>query len=52
MLKFTYYNTEKDWFHFAKRNLRNLFPNVCDRARFNKTKLNILYLIKNYRFLI
>lgn len=40
MLEFTYYNTEKI------DNLKDLFPNICNRIRFNRTKHNLYSTIK------
>ena len=38
-------DSEKAWFYFVKKNLRDLFPNICDRTRFNKTKRNLYKVI-------
>ena len=38
-------DSEKAWFYFVKNNLRDLFPNICDRTRFNKTKRNLYKVI-------
>ena len=34
-------DSEKAWFNFVKRNLRHLFPQMCDRTRFNRTRRNL-----------
>ena len=31
---------------FCKKNLKDLFPNICDRTRFNRTKRNLYAVIK------
>ncbi|MDU1404073.1 MAG: IS982 family transposase, partial [Clostridium sp.] len=33
-------DSEKAWFYFVKKNFKDLFPNICDRTRFNRTKRN------------
>ena len=35
-------DSEKAWFNFVRRNLRHLFPKMCDRTRFNRTRRNLL----------
>lgn len=39
-------DSEKAWFYFVKKNLKDLFPNICDRSRFNRTKRNLYSVIK------
>lgn len=39
-------NSEKAWFYFVKKNFKDLFPNICDRTRFNRTKRNLYSAIK------
>ncbi|AIY79551.1 transposase IS4 family protein [Clostridium botulinum 202F] len=39
-------DSEKAWFYFVKKNLKDLFPNICDRTRFNRTKCNLYAVIK------
>lgn len=34
-------DSEKSFFSFLKREYKNLFPNMCDRTRFNRTKRNL-----------
>lgn len=36
---------EKAWFYFVKKNFKDLFPNICDRTRFNRTKRNLYKII-------
>lgn len=33
---------ENAWYSFVKRNYRHLFPNLCCRTRFNRTRRNLL----------
>lgn len=37
--------SEKAWFDFVKKNYRDLFPNIGDRTRFNRTKRNLYKVI-------
>ena len=39
-------DSEKAWFYFVKKNFKDLFPNICDRTRFNRTKRNLYSTIK------
>lgn len=39
-------NSENAWFYFVKKNFKDLFPNICDRSRFNRTKRNLYLVIK------
>ena len=39
-------DSENAWFNFVKRNYKDLFPNIGDRSRFNRTKRNLYTLIK------
>ena len=39
-------DSEKAWFYFVKKNLKDLFPNICDRTIFNRTKWNLYLVIK------
>ena len=34
-------DSEKAWFYFVKKNYKDLFPDICDRTRFNRTKRNL-----------
>jgi hypothetical protein len=38
-------DSEKAWFYFVKKNYKDLFPNICDRTRFNRTKRNLYKII-------
>ena len=40
-------DSEKAWFYFVKKNLKDLFSNICDRTRFNRTKRNLYTVINN-----
>lgn len=35
-------DSENAWFCFVKRNYRHLFPNLCSRSRFNRTRRALL----------
>ncbi len=35
-------DSENAWYSFVKRNYRHLFPNLCCRTRFNRTRRNLL----------
>ena len=37
--------SEKAWFNFVKKNYCDLFPNIGDRTRFNRTKRNLYKVI-------
>lgn len=39
-------DSEKAWFYFVKKNFKDLFPNIGDRTRFNRTKRNLYAVIK------
>lgn len=39
-------DSEKAWFFFVKKNFKDLFPNIGDRTRFNRTKRNLFMVIK------
>lgn len=42
-------DSEKAWFGFCKKNLRDLFPKFCDRTRFNRTRRNLHSIIDEIR---
>lgn len=42
-------DSEKAWFGFCKKNLRDLFPKFCDRTRFNRTRRNLHLIIEEIR---
>lgn len=35
-------DSENAWFSFVKKNYRHLFPNLCSRSRFNRTRRALL----------
>ena len=35
-------DSEKAWYSFIKKNYRHLFPRMCDRSQFNRTRRNLL----------
>lgn len=35
-------DSENAWFSFIKKNYRHLFPNLCSRSRFNRTRRSLL----------
>lgn len=40
---------EKSFFNLLKRESQYLFPTLCDRTRFNRTKRNLYAVIENIR---
>lgn len=42
-------DSENAWFHFARKNLRDLFPKFCERSRFNRTRKNLHAVIEEIR---
>ena len=42
-------DSENAWYSFVKRNYRNLFPNLCCRTRFNRTRRNLLQVTELLR---
>jgi hypothetical protein len=42
-------DSEKAWFGFCKKNMRDLFPRFCDRTRFNRTRRNLHAVIEEIR---
>ena len=36
-------DSENAWFSFVKKNYRHLFPNLCSRSRFNRTRRALLH---------
>ena len=36
------FDSEKAWYSFVKKNYRHLFPRMCDRSQFNRTRRNLL----------
>ena len=41
--------SENAWYSFVKRNYRHLFPNLCCRTRFNRTRRNLLQVTELLR---
>ena len=35
-------DSEKAWYSLVKKNFRHLFPRMCDRSQFNRTRRNLL----------
>ena len=42
-------DSEKAWLSFVSRNLRDLFPQMTDRSRFNRVKRNLAWAIQHVR---
>ena len=42
-------DSEKAWYSFVKRNYRHLFPDLCSRTRFNRTRRNLLQITELLR---
>ncbi len=42
-------DSENAWYSFVKRNYRHLFPNLCCRTRFNRTRRNLLQVTELLR---
>ena len=42
-------NFENAWYSFVKRNYRHLFPNLCCRTRFNRSRRNLLQVTELLR---
>ena len=43
-------DSENAWFSFVKRNYRHLFPQLCSRSRFNRTRRAFLIASKEEYF--
>ncbi len=41
--------SEKDWMSFVRKNYKHLFPNLCDRTRFKRTRSNLSSVIEAIR---
>ena len=41
--------SEKSWMGFVRKNYKHLFPNLCDRTRFNRTRRNLSSVIEAIR---
>lgn len=42
-------DSEKAWYSFVKRNYRHLFPSLCSRSRFNRTRRALLQVTELIR---
>jgi IS5 family transposase len=42
-------DSEKAWLSFVAKNMRDLFPNICERSRFNRVKRNLVRVIEHMR---
>ena len=42
-------DSENAWYSFVKRNYRHLFPNLCCRTRFNRTRRALLQVTELLR---
>ncbi|WP_058485035.1 IS982 family transposase [Defluviitalea phaphyphila] len=42
-------DSENAWFKFVKKNFKDLFPKLCDRSRFNRTRKNLSSVIDEVR---
>lgn len=42
-------DSENVWYSFAKRNYRHLFPRLCCRTRFNRTRRALLQMTELFR---
>lgn len=42
-------DSENAWFGFCKKNMKDLFPRLCDRTRFNRTRRNLHAVIEEIR---
>jgi len=42
-------DSEKAWLSFVSKNMRELFPNMCERSRFNRVRRNLVRVIEHIR---
>jgi len=42
-------DSEKAWLAFVSKNMRDLFPRMCERSRFNRIRRNLIKAIENIR---
>ena len=42
-------DSEKAWHGFITKNAKNLFPKMCERSRFNRTKRNLMAVLEEIR---
>ena len=38
-------DSEKAWYSFVKKNYRHLFPKMCDRSQYNRTRRNLMQVM-------
>jgi hypothetical protein len=43
------HDSENAWVSYVSKNMRDLFPNMCERSRFNRTRRNLMTVIKAIR---
>ena len=43
-------DSEKAWLSYVRKNLCDLFPRMCERSRFNRTRRNLVSVIDAIRF--
>lgn len=43
-------DSEKAWLSFVSKNMRDLFPRMCERSRFNRIRRNLVRVIDYIRF--
>ena len=42
-------DSEKAWLSFVSKNMSDLFPNMCERSRFNRVRRNLVRVIEHIR---
>ena len=42
-------DSEKAWLSYVSKNMRDLFPNMCERSRFNRVRRNLVRVIEHVR---
>ena len=42
-------DSEKAWLSFVSKNMSDLFPNICERSRFNRVRRNLARVIEHVR---
>lgn len=43
-------DSETAWYNYCKKNFRDLFPNLCDRTRFNRVRRGLHAVINEIRY--
>ena len=43
------HDSENSWISYVSKNMRDLFPNICERSRFNRTRRNLMSIIEFIR---